>query len=139
QKNAGIAMAHTHPAWSGHQDVSSQDLYYEQDVLSREIYGVTGLPLVGMTLAGDRTWSARLYPNPYKIQWCSTVRIVGKNLKIYYNPHKKPKPPANFKQTTTISVWGNERQSDIARMTVGIIGIGSVGSAVCDILARLGV
>lgn len=55
-------MVHTHPAGTGHQDVSPQDLRSEQDLLSREVFGVTGLPLVGMTLSGDGAWSARAVP-----------------------------------------------------------------------------
>ena len=138
-KSGGIAMIHTHPFSVGWQGVSKPDLHYEQDVLSREIFGVTGLPLVGMTLAGDGTWSARIYPKPYKIQWCSAVRIVGKNLKIYFNPDMKPAPKPSPMQIRTASVWGNKKQADITRLSVCIIGAGSVGSAVGEILARVGV
>lgn len=135
----GIVMIHTHPMWGGPQGVSRPDLHYEQDVLAREVYGVTGLPLVGMTLAGDGAWSARFYPRPFKIRWCPRVRIVGKNLKIYFNPQLAPAPRSSAKQLRTVSVWGEQRQADLARMKVGIVGVGSVGSAVADILARMGV
>ena len=77
ENKAGLVMIHTHPHWTGHQGVSGPDLYYEQDVLSREIFGITGMPFVGMTLAGDGTWSGRIYPKNFKITWCSTVRIIG--------------------------------------------------------------
>ena len=138
-KGGGLAMIHTHPLGDGHQGVSKPDLYYEQDILSREIFGITGLPFVGMTLAGDTTWSARIYPNPFKIKWCSEVRVVGKYLTIHFHPKEKPVPQINQKLLRTTSVWGDEKQADIMRLTVGIIGGGSVGSAVGEILARLGV
>lgn len=136
---SGIAMIHTHPFGEGHQGVSLADLHYEQDALSHEIYGVTGFPLVGMTLAGNGVWSARIYPEPFKIKWCTGIRLVGRNLKINFNPHILPPPKATFMQVRTVNVWGDEKHADIARLRVGIIGAGSVGSAVTDILARMGV
>jgi len=139
EREGGLAMIHTHPLGGGHQGVSAPDLYYEQDVLAREIFGVTGLPLVGMTLAGDTTWSARIYPKPFKIKWCSQVRVVGKYLTIDFHPREKPQPTVNQKLLRTKSVWGEEKQADIMRLNVGIIGAGSVGSAVGEALARLGI
>src|SRR2546425_4626983 len=104
---AGLLMIHTHPIGTGPQDVSESDLHYEQDMLSREIFGYTGFPLVGMTLSADEMWSARIYPRPYKIQWCTGVRIIGKNLTIHYNPKLKRAPKPNAKYLRTASVWGD--------------------------------
>ncbi|MGI0074156.1 MAG: HesA/MoeB/ThiF family protein [Nitrosotalea sp.] len=139
EKGGGLAMIHTHPGGVNWQNVSSPDLYYEQDVLSREVFGITGYPFVGMTLAGNGTWSGRIYPIPFKIKWCSAIRIVGKNLTIHFNPKIKFPPRTSKKQIRTLTVWGKEKQADIARMKVGIIGVGSVGSMVGETLARLGV
>ena len=139
ESGAGLAMVHTHPGARGHQDVSQPDLHYEQDVLSREVFGITGLPLVGVTLAGDGTWSARAYPPPFKICWCSTVRTVGKMLRVDFNPNLAPAPKAGAKSERTSSVWGHERQADLTRLSVGIVGAGSVGSVAGEILARTGV
>src|SRR5437899_3328909 len=41
EKGGGVAMIHTHPFGSGWQGVSGPDLHYEQDILSREIFGIT--------------------------------------------------------------------------------------------------
>ncbi|MEM2159740.1 MAG: ThiF family adenylyltransferase [Candidatus Nitrosotenuis sp.] len=138
ERRGGVVMIHTHPFGRGPQGVSQPDLHYEQDILSREIFGITGLPLVGMTLAGDGTWSARLYPEPFKIKWCDKVRIVGKNLTIHYNDNSQ-KPTPNGRQIRTTSVWGEKKQADLMGLTVGVIGAGSVGSEVSQILAKLGV
>ena len=132
-------MIHTHPFWSGYQDVSIFDLYYEQDVLAREVFGITSMPFVGMTLAGDGAWSGRIYPKPFEIIQCVNVRIVGKSLQVYYNPIMKPSPAPSQKHIRTTNMWGNKKQSIIMRLNVGIIGVGSVGSAVGEILSRLGV
>lgn len=138
EKGGGVVMIHTHPFGAGPQGVSRPDLYYEQDVLSREIFGITGFPLVGMTLAGDGSWSARFYPEPFKIKWCNKVRIVGKNLVIHYGINFHHSIP-NGRQIRTTSVWGEKKQADLMGMTVGMIGAGSVGSEVSQILAKLGV
>ena len=134
----GLAMVHTHPANEGHQGVSAPDLYYERDVLAAEVLGVTGLPLVGMTLAGDGTWSARMYPRPFRLRWCSAVKTVGRFLRADFHPDLAPPPAHDARTARTASVWGAERQSDIARLRIGVVGAGSVGSAVCEALARMG-
>lgn len=139
KNKAGLVMIHTHPNWPGHQGVSIPDLYYEQDILSREVFGITGLPFVGMTLAGDGTWSGRIYPKGFKITWCSTVRIVGKNLEVNFNPEIISLPKFNQKQIRTTSVWGEEKQSMLMGLKICIIGSGSVGSAVGEILCRMGI
>lgn len=138
REGAGLAMIHTHPAGQGHQDVSAPDLYYEQDVLAPEVLGVTRLPLVGMTLAGDGTWSARVYPRPFKIRWCSAVKTVGRALKADFHPRLAAPPPSGPGAVRTASVWGKERQADIARLRIGVIGAGSIGAAVGEALARMG-
>ena len=135
----GLVMIHTHPLNTGPQGVSVPDLHYEQDVLSREVFGITNLPFVGMTLSGDGMWSARCYPKPHTIQWCAAVRLVGKNLTIHFNPKVMPAPESGNKLVTTASVWGDDKHVDLMRLKVGIIGAGSVGAAVGEILSRIGV
>lgn len=135
----GLAMIHTHPDCAGPQRTSAPDLHYEQDILAREVFGVTGLPFVGMTLSGDRVWSARFYPKPYKIRWCPSVRIVGRNLAAQFNPRVYPPPKRGGELVRTVSIWGPDRQADLMRLKVGIIGTGSVGAAVGEILARMGI
>ena len=139
KEGAGLAMIHTHPAGRGHQDVSDPDVYYEQGVLAPEVFGLTGLPLLGMTLAGDGTWSARAYPRPFKIRWCSAVKTVGRALRANFHPGLAPRPRPGRGAVRTASVWGEGRQADIARLCIGVIGAGSIGAAVCEALARMGV
>lgn len=143
ENHAGLAILHSHPFAKGWQGLSHDDKHTELDFLSREIYGVTGLPLVGLTLAGDRTWSARIYmKKPQKkpeLKWCHAIRIVGKKLRIDFNPVLKKAPVSNEKQVRTSSIWGESKQSEIMRLRVGVIGAGSVGTVVAEILARMGV
>lgn len=137
-EGAGLAMIHTHPWGRGHQGVSDPDMHYERGVLAPEVLGVTRLPLVGMTLAGDGTWSARAYPRPFRIRWCSAVKSVGASLKIDFHPALSPPPGTGPGAVRTASVWGEGCQADIARLRMGVIGAGSVGAAVGEGLARMG-
>src|SRR5262245_40505225 len=60
QKGAGVALLHSHPRGRGWQMMSETDRTTEASYanLVRE---VTGLPMVGMTLTGLGTWSARTW------------------------------------------------------------------------------
>jgi hypothetical protein len=142
-ERSGLAMMHTHPLGTGWQRLSGPDEYYEKDILSREIYGVTGFPFVGLTLAGDGKWSARIYPKePGKapsLEWCNAVRIVGRNLTVQFNERLKPPIRPGKALLRTTSVWGDAKQADIMKMRVGIIGAGSVGEVVAETLSRIGV
>lgn len=141
-KEYGIAFIHSHlgPGWQG---MSSDDIIAERDRLASAVAGVTRLPLLGLTLGTDGSWSARLWirqsPKEYICQWASTVRVVGKFIKITYHPVLMPTPASTKSQVATVSVWGNKKQSDLVRTHVGIVGLGSVGSIVAESLSRLGI
>lgn len=138
----GLALIHSHltPGW---QPMSRDDQEAEGVRLAGAVAGHTGLPLLGLTMATDGAWSARFWlraaPGAYQAQWASAVRVVGRNLKIWFNPEKVPPPKPTASQVATVSVWGESRQADIARVHVGIIGLGSVGSLVAESLSRVGV
>jgi molybdopterin-synthase adenylyltransferase len=57
---AGLAFMHSHPTAGGWQTLNPTDQLAESRIanLAREI---TGLPLVGLIMAGDRGWSARFW------------------------------------------------------------------------------
>jgi molybdopterin-synthase adenylyltransferase len=49
--------------------------------------------------------------------------------------------PPKFKEAfkRTVTVWGKENHSHLARLRVAVVGLGSVGSIVAETLARMGV
>ena len=137
---AGLAFLHSHlgPGW---QDMSGDDIVAEEKH-APAAYGATGLPLVGLTLGTDGAWSARFWnrvkPRTYKRHWCTHVRVSGEQLSVTFND--KLVAPAAFKEQLrrTVSSWGQATQNDLARLRVGIVGAGSVGSIVAEALARSG-
>ncbi len=136
----GVVFMHSHlgPGW---QDMSRDDVLAELKIAGTAD-ALTDLPLLGMTLGTDGTWSARFWIHregkEFDRRWCSSVRVVGEQLKVYFADCLEAKPvfKEEFKRTAT--VWGKENHSTLARLRVGIVGLGSVGSIVAETLARMG-
>lgn len=137
----GVALLHSHPTGHGWQGMSDDDIEAERRCAG-PAGALTGLPFVGLTIAGDRHWSARAWVHQggrmYQPQPCSSVRVVGKRLIPSFNPGQIPRPLFHQQLRRTISVWGDENHAQLARLRIGIVGLGSVGSMVAESLARMG-
>lgn len=138
--NAGLALMHSHlgPGW---QAMSDDDLVAEERLASLAL-GATGLPIVGLTLATDGAWSGRWWsrvaPRRYERIWCDRVRVVGEYMSVTYHPQHCPAPTLQPQLDRTTSAWGPRVQADLARLRVGVVGTGSVGSIIAEALARMG-
>ena len=137
---SGIAFLHSHvgPGWQG---MSDDDVVAERR-LSGPALSVTNLPLVGLTVGTDGTWSARFWIHRSRgvvRHWCETVRVSGERLDVSYDDSQLP--PAGFAEMfrRTRTVWGPEHHAKIARLQIGIVGLGSVGMALAETLARSGI
>ena len=137
-KDSGLVLLHSHPGANRWQAMSGPDQDTEASYahLVREI---TGLPLVGMTLAtGNSTWSARHWDQGVGKQVAYThstnVRVIGENLSVSWNGDLCASPHPTRAQLRTLSSWGEERQADLARRRVLVVGAGSVG---LDVVVRL--
>ena len=142
QHHEGLALAHSHPGGRGWQSMSGPDRDAETSYanLVREI---TGLPLVGLTLAGrDRSWSARHWNRGVGARVaftdCENVRVIGSHLRVSWNDSLRPPPSPTGAQLRTVSCWGEEHQANLARRRVLIVGLGSVGLDVAVRLAATG-
>jgi molybdopterin/thiamine biosynthesis adenylyltransferase len=143
QQNKGIVFLHSHlgPGWQG---MSRDDIICETRI-SPAVYSATGLPPLGMTLGIDGAWSARFWKKDtaqkrkYDRYWCESVRIIGYGLSITFNDNLNKPRFDSKKQLRTISAWGQDAQEDLSRLRIGIVGLGSVGSIVAEILARTGI
>ena len=140
-RNAGLAFMHSHPT-DGLQGMSEADIEAERDVLAYPA-GATGLPLVGLTVGTDGFWSARFWERKgrqIRRRWCEKVRVVGpQSYQIYLNDSVLPPPVRRDELKRTFDTWGEKTQNTIARLKVGIIGLGSVGCIVAEAMARIGV
>ncbi len=139
---AGLALLHSHPRGRGWQGLSPDDVIAEQSNAGA-VFGATGYPFVGLTLAGDGAWSARFWertaPRTYPGEWCATVRVVGDQLSMTYMDALAPVPRSTEEQVRTVSAWGEQSQASLARLRVGVVGAGSVGGMIAEALARTGV
>lgn len=138
---AGLAFMHSHPG-KGWQGMSETDLIAERDVLAYPA-GATGLPLLGMTIGSDGYWSARFWEKRNggmaEVE-CLKVRVVGAgNCRVYFDDRIEPPPGRKEVLRRTFDTWGPVAQSDISRLKVGIVGLGSVGCIVAEAIARIGV
>ena len=138
--NAGLVFMHNHLS-DGWQNLSKLDTIAERDRIAPPSR-VCGLPLVGLTLGTDGAWSARYWvreEKKTKLIWCNKVRVVGQRLKVTFNDELMPPPKRRKLLTRTADTWGEEYQSKIARLKMGVIGTGSVGCIVAEALARMGI
>jgi hypothetical protein len=138
---AGLALMHSHPLGYGWQRMSRDDTVAEQSHAGA-VFGATGKPFVGLTLAADETWSARFWertaPRTYPANWCATVRVIGDRLSVTYMDGLAPPPPPTAEQGRTVSAWGEGSQAALVRLRAGIVGAGSVGGLIAEALARTG-
>ena len=136
----GVAFLHGHPV-PGWQRMSRDDIVAERDRLAGAVAGRTGMPLVGLTRGTDGAWSGRMWlrraPRSYERRLARSVRVVGSRFGITYNP-SEPAVSTVDTQAATVSVWGAAAQERLVRASVGIVGLGSVGSLVAEALSRMG-
>jgi molybdopterin-synthase adenylyltransferase len=138
---AGLAFLHSHPEGRGWQGMSDDDVIAERG-RAGAAEAATGLPLVGLTLAGvDGSWSARKWekmaPRTYGHTDFESVRVVGKHLEV--SRPRRASPPQNPKLLRTVAAWGPRVQETLSELKVGVVGCGSFGSIVAEALARMGV
>lgn len=138
QQAGGLVMLHSHPGANQWQPMSGPDRDAESSY-SNLVREITGLPLVGMTLAtADTTWSSRHWDigtgRGVNCTHATNVRVVGPRLAVSWNDKLSPPPRATSRQVRTLSAWGERCQADLARRRVLVVGAGSVG---LDVIVRL--
>lgn len=140
EQNCGIAFLHSHP-FPGWQGMSRDDVVAELR-LAGAVMGLTDLPLIGLTVGSDGTWSARVWNHiqgkEYERNWCNDVRVIGQRLQVFFNNELVPKPKFRELFKRTVTVWGKENHATLARLRIGIVGLGSVGGLIVESLARMG-
>lgn len=138
-RGLGVVILHSHPRGRGWQGLSDLDADTEASY-AHLVTQITGLPLMGMTLAGiDEKWSARRWSTEGSHLEAESVRVVGARLQVSWNERLVPVPSPMPSQLRTVSAWGETTQASIARMRVLVVGSGSVGMDVAIRLAATGI
>jgi molybdopterin-synthase adenylyltransferase len=139
QLQGGIALLHSHPLGRGWQPMSRDDIAAESGHAA-VVLAATGFPLVGLTVARDRNWSARVWwrePDySFRRNDCQLVRVAGRRTSVTLHPETER--TATKAQTRTVSFWGDAAHARITGIRIGIVGLGSVGSVVAETLVRMG-
>ena len=138
ETSAGLAFMHNHFT-DGWQDMSVPDVVAERDRISPAARA-TGLPLVGLTLGTDRSWSSRVWNwdgNTFNRTWCEKVRVTGRRFRVTYKDRRSGERRELLRRT--VDTWGSRCQRDISGLHFGIVGVGSVGCVIAEALARMGV
>lgn len=144
KSKCGLAFLHSHvgPGWQG---MSDDDVVAEKNRIAPGALAVTGFPLVGLTAGTDGAWSARYWikddfeKRKYNRSWCEVVKVVGKSFSTTFCDHQLKPRIDSATQLRTISAWGQSKQEELSRLRIAIVGLGSVGSMVAEILARIGI
>jgi hypothetical protein len=134
----GAAALHSHPGGSGWQPMSGSD-YDTERSYALLVHEVTGLPLVGMTMAGDEGWSCRRWDPSGIPEHGESVRVVDRRFRVTWNDRLRPAPVISDSQVRTVSAWGEAVQASLARIRVLVVGVGSVGLDIALRLAATGI
>jgi ThiF family len=164
--HAGLIFIHTHPADTRFQrpprpskkdlEADARDLYTLGRSLSR------GVPLAAGILSDIGTWAIREYSFKFpqtaeqarrrefdfraaRVEPATCVRIVAASLNMI--PLAHPGRPSDFDsvaidrvaQDSSLRIWGERGQKELAMLQVALVGAGGVGSILAEHLARLGV
>lgn len=140
-EGSGIGIIHNHfgPGWQG---LSHDDAQTEGEYLAPVASAARMLPLLGMTIAGDGTLSARFWKTEKAKtmkQEIDQIRVVGNQFLTFRRPNASLRLANTDNRIATLSVWGEEKQALLESLRIGIVGLGSVGSMAAEGLARMGV
>ena len=139
QSSAGVAFMHSHPG-VGWQGMSPEDVVAERDRIAPPSRAA-GLPLLGLTVGRDGVWSARFWHwdgRQFDRVWCDKVRVVGHRLQLCVHPSRTTPVTSPTRLRRTVDTWGEDRQSTLSSLRIGIVGLGSVGCIIAETLARIG-
>lgn len=111
EMGAGLVLLHSHPGGRDWQGMSPDDVAAER-AHAAQAQVLTGMPLVGMTMAGDAALSGRAWARADRSRWertaFSTVRVVGTEITTTFDPVLRPAPPVPDTSVRTVSAWGEQ-------------------------------
>jgi len=128
-----------------HNHGGSNSVGFSSDDLASHERGYSALldiidgPPVGALVFAENAVAGRIWLSPTNIIELNSARIIGPSIRYLY-PKPQPMPMGRFEDYDRQSrMFGDRGQELLSRLTVGIIGVGGVGSLLVEFLARLGV
>lgn len=130
-----VSIVHTHP--KGPSYFSEQDDGNERE-LAKMLVNRNGAAseMISILLSGENDFRARVWNdqrNPIDI---SRVRVVGRHYRLHDLHHPMPELEHLNRQALA---FGEQLNSTLRSLKIGIVGCGATGSAVAMLLARLGI
>jgi hypothetical protein len=110
-----VIALHSHPGGVGWQPMSGPD-YDTERSYAHLVHEITGLRLVGMTLAGDGSWSCRRWDPSGSPEAGESVRVAADRFRVTWNDRLRPVPAIGDAQIRTVSAWGEAAQASMARI-----------------------
>jgi molybdopterin/thiamine biosynthesis adenylyltransferase len=130
-----VILTHTHP-WDGLVSPSTVDLAGER-VMRPFLFGRVPTVPHGRLIIGQQGYHAAVWEDVETDDIFVDVWDIGGNVVRF------PKTPETFKASLSfdrqVRAFGTEGQRAIEKLTVGIVGLGGIGSVVAQELAHLGV
>ncbi len=134
EENLIPGIVHSHPggfdAFSEQDDINELDLYR----LLRNRNGI-GAQMVSMIQVGEALYRARVWTGETRPQQAQRVTVIGSGINIY-DMRGREQSLALDRQALA---FGDEVNTRLRQLTVGVVGCGGTGSAVVHLLNRLGV
>lgn len=140
-ENRSLLMAHSHPFSSHGVGFSSIDDHGEQ-LLMPKIVARAPNSVHGTMVFGRSSLDARLWTPEGRHLGVGQVKVIGRPVKTVIptssprGPHQQTNQEEHARQILALSSHGQGR---LSRTSVGIVGVGGVGSIVFEFLVRAGV
>lgn len=129
-----IIFVHSHP--EHYPDFSAQDDREEPKLMEFFYSRVHEMPFGSMVMSSFTTFKARIWNHG---QWydIERIRIIGRRFRfIDYKQNEAPLPEFFDRN---IRAFGKDIQLLLRKLHIGIVGASGTGSAIIELLARLGV
>lgn len=136
RKGEVVVYAHSHPG--GRAEFSSADDRVEREMFEAlgSISGGSDVPLVAIVVARGGAIAARIWmPGANEPVDASRIRIAGRELDIRVGGVAAVASPFDRQ----VRAFGTDGQDLLHQLRVGLVGVGGTGSAVFELLVRLGI
>jgi len=128
-----------------HNHGGSDSVGFSSDDLASQEKGYPALldivngPPVGALVFANNAVAGRIWFSPTDIVELASARVLGPSIRHLF-PKPQPKAKARLEDYDRQSrMFGDRGQEILAGLTIGIIGVGGVGSLLVEYLARLGI